>query len=422
MKNKLLGYAAIVLFASPLNAQDVFTNPAVTHLAQSYGITKDEAQMRVDLQAEIMALSESLNTSGDETYGDMYIQHEPVFKIIVLFADKADRKTFLDALDPKLRRYVQVKQAKRSRGRAARELDELNAALNAQTFPFTSKYDLANERFVVTVESDPVAARVQQLLPETRKVETDVLVAPLPKPAITPPTGTQAGDTVNGGQPVWSGAGGTGGWCSLGYAVNFTSGGVTKRGILTAGHCYASMKAYLTNHDVTFSDPLVRKPAKVGGITPDGVSDKWDYLIWETTGLSVSSSISYVDKSSIPEFPAMGTLKLTGISTFINQKAGMVVCKSGHTTGITCGEITSGNATHDGVAGWIEVSKSKQALLADQGDSGGPVFYYPGASTTITGVGLTSASNLVSGPTGVMIYMPIDYIDDHFSTVNTIKN
>ncbi|HEU0135476.1 MAG TPA: trypsin-like serine protease, partial [Allosphingosinicella sp.] len=216
--------------------------------------------------------------------------------------------------------------------------------------------------------------------------------------------------------------GGTGGYCTLGYAVSFTSGGVTKQGILTAGHCYASMKAYLTDHDVTFSDPLVRKPAKVGGITPDNVSDKWDYLIWETTGLGVSSTISYVDKSSIPEFPASGTLKLTGISTFLNQKAGMVVCKSGHTTGLTCGEITNGNATHDGVTGWIEASKSKQALFADQGDSGGPVFYYPGTSTTITGVGITTASNLASGVAGTMIYMPIDYIDDHFSTVNTIKN
>ncbi|HEU0133527.1 MAG TPA: hypothetical protein VFR28_01785, partial [Allosphingosinicella sp.] len=103
MKNRLLGCVALLVVGSPLHAQETFTNPAVTHIMQSYGVTKAEAQMRVDLQAEIMALSEKLNASGDEAYGDMYIQHEPVFKIVILFADNADRKAFLDSLDPKLR-------------------------------------------------------------------------------------------------------------------------------------------------------------------------------------------------------------------------------------------------------------------------------------------------------------------------------
>lgn len=422
MKMVITCAVALIFAAAPARTQEVFSNPSVTYLIQTYGIDKAEAQLRIDLQADIMTLSDRMNAAGDETYGDIYIQHEPVFKIMILFADKADRKAFLENLDPKIRRYVQLKQAKKSRGQAARELDELSNSLNARSIAYSSKYDLAEEAFVITVENESDAAQVRSLLPQNRKVETTVRIAPLPKPAIAPPTGVVAGDAVRGGESIWSGAGGTGGACTLGYAVSFTSGGIAKQGILSAGHCYASMKAYLTNHDVTFLDPLVRKPAKVGGITPDNISDKYDYLIWETTGLAVSSTISYIDKSSIPEFPATGTLKMTGVSTFLNQKAGMVVCKSGHTTGITCGQITNGNATHNGVAGWIEASKSQQALFADQGDSGGPVFYYPGTSTNITGVGITTASNLVAGPTGILIYMPIDYIDDHFATVNTLKN
>lgn len=60
--------------------------------------------MRIDLQSEILALSEKLNTENDPAYADMFIQHEPVFKIVVMFADKRDRKPFLVSLDPKLRR------------------------------------------------------------------------------------------------------------------------------------------------------------------------------------------------------------------------------------------------------------------------------------------------------------------------------
>ena len=149
--------------------------------------------------------------------------------------------------------------------------------------------------------------------------------------------------------------------------------------------------------------------------------DKYDYQIWDVTGLTVDNTIVYKDINGIPEFPASGTFHMTAITTFLNQKAGMIVCKSGNTTGITCGEITNGNLTYDGVAGWIQVSKTQQSVISQPGDSGGPWFLYPGTSSTITGVGIHTAGDSVSGPTGIAVYMPIDYIDDHITSVSTIK-
>lgn len=404
-------------------AQTEGTNPSVTHLVQTYSLSKAEAQQRIDLQSDVIALSERLNTESDASFADMYIQHQPVFKIVLMFSDKSDRKAFVDSIDPKMRRFVQLKNAKRSRGILARELDELATAIKATGVAFGSKYDLPSERFVVTVETDADAAKVQASLPATRKVETDVLVQPLPKTQAAP-AGVVAGDTIRGGQVIWQSTGASGGWCSLGYAVNYTVGTVAKQGFVTAGHCYDTMYARIGSHDVTLSGPIVDKPNMTGGIPgeADGVADKYDYQIWETTGLTVSSSIAFVDKNSIPEFPDSGTLKLTGITSFNNQKAGMIVCKSGETTGITCGQITNGNAYRDGSYGWIEVSKTSQRLISDGGDSGGPWFLYPGTGSTITGVGIHSAGNAVLGPTGIAIYMPIDYIDDHIASVNTIKN
>lgn len=185
LPTKLLIAVAMAL-PVPATAQESLTNPSVTHLMQSYGLSKDEAQMRIDLQGDIIALSERLNAGGDAAYGDMYVQHEPNFKILVLFADRSDRKAFLDSLDPKLRRYVQLKVAKKSRGIATRELEALNAALAALGVPFTSKYDLVAEQFVINVESEAAAQRVRAALPETRKVETLVAVVPLPKNQAAP--------------------------------------------------------------------------------------------------------------------------------------------------------------------------------------------------------------------------------------------
>jgi hypothetical protein len=405
-------------------AQEVGRNPSVTHLMQSYGIDQVEAQKRIDVQSEIIALSERLNADNDPAFGDMYIQHEPVFKIIILFADNSDRKAFLDSLSPSLRRYVQLKSAKKSRGAVTRELEELATTLERLTVPFTSKYDLASEQFVITAETQATVDLIRAALPAARKVETVFKVAPVPKPQ-SAPIGVQTGDGARGGEAVWIGTGGSasGSWCTLGYAVNYTEGGVAKKGILTAGHCYDTMYLNFGSRDVTLSGPFIDKPHKSGfpTIEADGLSDKYDFQIWDATGLSVSNTISYVNKNSIPEFASNGTLRLTGITSFVNQKAGMVVCKSGVTTGITCGEITNGNSYRDGVYGWIEVSKTKQRLISDGGDSGGPWFLYPGTSTAITGVGIHSAGDAVPGPTGIAQYMPIDYIDDQNSSVNTIK-
>jgi hypothetical protein len=269
---------------------------------------------------------------------------------------------------------------------------------------------------------------VQAAPPATRKVETVVRVGLVPKVEAAP-VGAQAGDRLYGGKPVFDAQSTAAGYCSFGYAVNYMQGTVAKKGILTAGHCPNTMYVEFAGRWVTLSGPVVEKPHRDGpAVNPanppgeDGINDKWDYQIWEATGLTVDNTIWYKDINSIPEFADTGTLRMTAITGFMNQKAGMVVCKSGHSTGITCGETTNGNKTHDGVTGWIEVSKTQQRDISAGGDSGGPWFLYPGYSTTVTGVGIhTAGAGTGSGLNSIAIYMPIDYIDDHLSSVNTIK-
>lgn len=426
LRGLVLLLAASTLSAPGL-AQEAMTNPAVTYLMQTYGVSKAEAQMRIDLQNEIIALSEQLNAGGDPDFGDMYIQHEPQFRIVVLFANSSDRKAFLDGLDPKLRRYVQLKTAKKSRGLFTRELNELSAALNALKIPYTAKYDLEAERYVVSVETSEDADRVRAALPETRKVETLVQVVPLPK-IQAPPAGLVAGDRFYGGDALYISqlpAGTTVATarandladCTLGFAVGYTIGGVAKKGYLTSGHCPDTMRVLIGSHYVTLSGPDVQRPDR----GTDGLSDKYDFQIFDATGVTVDNRVRYFDENSIPEFPDSGELRLTAITGFLNQKSGMVVCKSGANSGITCGTISNGNLTWDGAPGWIEVNRTNQRVISVGGDSGSAWFLYPGTSTTITGVGVHTAGNAVPGTTGIAIYMPIDYIDDANSTINTIK-
>lgn len=406
-------------------------NPSVSYLMARYDLSRSEAETRIAVQGDVIALSERLNAEGDPQYGDMFIQHEPQFKIVILFADKDDRKAFLDSLDPKLRRYVQLKQARKSRGVFARELEELASALNASGIPYTAKYDLETERYVVTAASASDAARIRDLLPATRKVETDVVVAPLPR-VQAPPTGVQSGDRLYAGNPLFVSALPSGTTdatirrddlsdCTLGFAVGYTKNGVAKRGILTSGHCPNTMRVKFGDRYVTLSGPDEEKRNRDPAYGGDGVSDKWDYQIFDATGLIVDNQITYFDENNIPEFPASGIHRLTAITGYYNQKKGMVVCKSGGNTGITCGTISNGALTYDGALGWIEVNGTNQAVISVGGDSGSGWYLYPGTASSVTGVGVHTAGNAVPGPSGIAVYMPVDYIDDQNSTVNTIK-
>lgn len=415
---KTLSNKITLFLMSGLFATCTYANPSISSVEKKYKLSKSEAKKRIDLQEKVIALSEKLNQMNDPNYADMYIQHVPVYKIIVMFSDNKDRFDFLKSLDPEIRQFVQVKQVKKSRNETNKKLDEINQLLTTSNIPFSSVYDLEKQKFLVTVENNSNLQTLQRLFASKKNLlsssdEITFNIGNIPKIQAAP-TGVQPGDRLYGGNPVWTLANANGFRCTLGYAVSYISGGVSKKGILTAGHCDNAYFANMGNHDVLLYSPIIEKPHQA----QDGIADKYDYQIWETTGLVVDNKIQYKDLNGIPEFPSSGILNLTSITTFLNQKKGMFVCKSGAVTGITCGEILNGNATHDGVAGWIQVGNSSQANISTGGDSGGPWFIYPGSSSNISGVGIHTAG---SDNPDIAIYMPIDYIDDHISSVNTIK-
>lgn len=394
------------------------TNPSVDYLQKQYGISQSDAEKRIDLQGEIIELSEKLNQSNDPNYADMYIQHEPVYKIVLLFADNKERLEFIRSLDPKLQRWVQVKQAKRSRDTYNEELEKINNNLRKTDILYTVEYDLPSQKYIVTIEDKGQTQFIRKAMSNMGfQGDFSIVVGSIPK--VETVTGESSGDRIYGGDQVWTESTNASNkvdylYCTLGYGITYKSGNTLREGVVTAGHCGSPMYLNISGRIVKLSSPIVRKPSK----KEDGVSDKYDYQIWDTMGLGVDNRIKYKDINGIPEFPSTGVMKLTSVVNFYNQKVGMIACKSGASTGITCGKITNGNATRDGISGWIQVGNSSQSNISSGGDSGGPWFLYPGTSDNISGLGIHSAGN--DNP-DIAIYMPIDYIDDHISSVNTAK-
>lgn len=414
--NRKYVISALILAAASVvgSAQEtVGRNPGASLLMSEYGISATEAQLRIDLQEQVIALSEKLNSDADPAYADMYIQHEPVYRIIISFSDKKDRKAFVDQIDPKIRRYVQLRNANKSRKETNQNLDSLALSLKDSGVAYLGGFDVSSDKFRIMAETDADVQKLTGLIPANLKNDTLVTRGPVPKMQAAP-FGIQSGDKVTTGTTVFTSPSNTSGYCTLGYVVSYLSGSTPKRGILTAGHCDSTMYFSVNGHWVTLNSPIVDYA------TGSPVGTKYDYQIWEVTGLASNNDIYYRNLNSIPEFPASGTLKITSITSFLNQKFGMVVCKSGATTGITCGKIVDGNAIYNGVPGWIQVSHTRQIDISQPGDSGGPWFIYPGTATNVSGAGVHTAGS-GTGTSGVSIYMPIDYIDDHIISVNTVK-
>src|SRR5688500_14422874 len=87
-------------------------NPAVTHLMQLFRLSEAEARERIDIQNLVVDLADSASLTGDPAYSDIWIEHEPAFKVVIGFTDKDERAAFVQGLDPKLRRHVQVRNVK----------------------------------------------------------------------------------------------------------------------------------------------------------------------------------------------------------------------------------------------------------------------------------------------------------------------
>lgn len=431
-----------------------------------YKINQAEAKQRIELQEHVGAMAEKLGNENPQSFGGVWIQHEPVYKIIVAFKDADTRSAIRETIEPSMRRFIQLQNVRNSVVERELIIDQIAATLSVSGVRFATIYDYENDKITVQVASESGVGRVRQLLP--RELQSDIQIERASIPDATQASGAQAGDSV---YPGWwySSASGGAYRCSWAFAAKDNQG---RQGILTAAHCPSTLWMYYSTpaaHWVSFAAPQ---------FSWNALNTKYDYRFYLTSGLTTGAWLSYDNSSSkiyataangtsyasdssknvISSYGASGYFAVTGIYGYYSQVAGNVTCKTGHSTGLTCGQITNGYYTFNGAKGWIQSGKSAQFIYSTWRDSGGAVFLSPNAKGEIKAAGISVASTIYD-PTpnadgtvnnsgdekpclstmknnssfsttlapGVaftddcyMVHMPIDYIDDQqLITVNT---
>ena len=90
-------------------------NPAVQSLMRANNLSESEAEERIALQADILALLQNSSLLEAAGFVDLAVQHEPVYQVWLNFEDNRSKAALLKEVPPKLRRYVKLRQAKRGK-------------------------------------------------------------------------------------------------------------------------------------------------------------------------------------------------------------------------------------------------------------------------------------------------------------------
>ena len=398
----------------------------IRYLQDAYKIGEAEARERQETMREIEGLIAAARGEDPDAFAGVWVEHEPVFRIVVAFAGNADRAGFAETVSPRLRRHLQLRTARKSLAGSEAELAELFSALKGAGVDFTAAFEPTSQKFVVTAETDAGGGRLRALVPAALRDLVQIRRGPVARDV---QSGVQPGDAVYGG---WDALGSDGYYeCTFAFAGRNSYG---RDSILTAAHCSSpNPKVQQSGHQVTL---------------PAAFDSRWegnyDFRAHEVVGLSTGYWVYFMNSkpvrgytsyvNTVPGFYSDGYFTVSGtvkgnVVGNGNHYVGLPVCKYGSRTGFTCGTVTassvSGTANGRSYTGMVRVGRSNQTVTAFSGDSGAPTFSWPDSGYNIVAHGIMKAAEAHTNSDGTIrpcvngqgwdcgyVYMPIDRVND----------
>jgi hypothetical protein len=388
----------------PLPPSPALDGDAAALLMAEFGINAREAQRRVDLEPEILAFANQFSAETDPTFGGVYVQHEPVYKVVVAFTDNNDAALARKQIPPQLRRYLKVKYVPRSRAARMTEQDRFMTQINALNLDVASYIDTQTDDLVVITED---VAKLEAAFEESGVARPESLKLERRKPAqltqATTPSGsypTSPGDFIEGGRYYYDDTYQLHIGCTIGFGARLGS----TYGFLTAGHCEPGRPGtgywYWFNRWIELHAPTYETQA---------FGNKYDFQFHPTPGMKVYNTIYIQNNTAGSPF----YLHVNGIQATSSQPANTTICKYGRETSHGCYRITSDRYSYKGASGWryVVVNPASDHIVTG-GDSGGPV-YTPPQNGYVKAAGIITAGDHYNLQNFAdMVYMPIEYIDD----------
>jgi hypothetical protein len=317
--------------------------------SSAMGVDVNEAIRRLQLQDDIGELNRELTEKEGETFAGLWIQHQPEYRVIVMFTRDGD--TTLQAYqNGSLAGLVEAHTARATLKELEVAQSQAVQAVSNLGIRISSGINIPNNRAELYA-LDPV-----QLTAGLRKVDIQ-----LPDNVDVVKFIELSKDVADifGGKALTT--------CTSGFSVKNSSG---TKGVTTAGHC---------SNTQSFNG--VNLPWQNG--TTGGLFD----IQWHSApGFTVRNLV----------FDGTYNRFIYSVKFRASQSVGEWVCKYGMTTGYACGTIAT--TSQDGVNVRLD------NMTVQGGDSGGPWFW------NNTAYGTTIAACTLSNGTPCVIYGPVDHI------------
>lgn len=368
---RILTLLTIAIFAMSLFAaepNDALIEDATAYAAQ-YGVSVDEGIRRLELQRRVSDLEGVLTTEEVASFAGLWIQHEPQYRVIVRFTNRAaEARLKARVANSPLADHIETRGARWSLADLEKRQQTLHGHARNVNVRLESDINVVDNTLeIYTVDAPRLNARLAAAGGRLLEGAAVKQVRRL--------SGTEellGGNAVNG--------------CTAGFGVRAPSG---ELGISTAGHC-ANAQSF-QGIALPFRAEQVSSSADV----------QWN------------SACDLVQVSNRID-SGIGVRSITSTLSRANQSIGTYVCKMGKTTGRTCGTISSKNyhpAFHTNFGGTFVRVDGGATDLSSDGDSGAPWF--------VENVAYGIHHGHAAGDDTDAVYMPIDSISAIGVTVLT---
>lgn len=312
----------------------------VERYAKDYGISQHEARQRLRWTDRAIEAQTALRKLTPATFSGLHIEQTPKFKVVAKFtaSPSATIRRLLHAAP------FQIESALYSEQELLSAMEAVVEDLGSRGIRHSAGVDVRSSKVIVSVDpadAPKIGAAYAKGLNSIYEWRNEFKST---EPTFAPYA------AYNGGDRLW---GASGQFCTSGFHAKTASGTPV---ITTSGHCDDDMRLWNSNG--------TRIP-RIAEVNKGSLDIQWH---------SYTSSVYYL-------FPAIDagsyTHDIRGIRTKSQMAVGQHVCKWGHKTYLTCGDILKLDhvESYNGENGnYIIVHHQHGDMMNDQGDSGGPVF------------------------------------------------
>jgi hypothetical protein len=365
-----------------------------TIYAQHYAVTTDEALNRFKLGRSFPGLENELSNKESATFGGLWIQNEPEFKLVIAFTHNG-KETLSKYIGPDIPSYVDIRTVNKS-------YSELNDILSAFRSEIIDSYiqaismvDIMQNRVEFDILNTEKSNLNNAIKNNTIAIPDNVYISYIDS---FPQLNTS---TVYGGLMMDGG--------TTGFSVKNAAG---TRGIITAGH--------IDQPQGIIDVEGQRVDATLQNRSFGGYYDTGFWTCPAGTTINYNCAYYRLGYNNYLVAPVTGT---SGVSS---QRVGQTVSKQGMATGYTSGQITNLECgiyvLYQGSYYYLLLVQVNNCFnynrIAQEGDSGCPWFNGDGGTGLLALGTHSSATNLGVTPQ-YAYYMPINYINTLGVTVLT---